>query len=51
MDDKNMVIKGIIIVAVIVYIVSPIDALPGPVDDLIVLLLGAAAQKVKFIPE
>ena len=37
--------KGILIVLVILYIVSPIDFAPGPVDDAIVLLLGLTAVK------
>lgn len=41
----NRVAKGMILVLVILYIVSPIDACPGPVDDIIVLLLGIAASK------
>ena len=41
----NSAMKGIIIMAVILYIVSPIDIAPGPIDDLIVLLLGIAASK------
>ena len=41
----NGVAKGMILVLVILYIVSPIDVCPGPVDDIIVLLLGIAATK------
>ncbi len=41
----NGAVKGIIILAVIIYIVSPVDIAPGPIDDLIVLLLGIAASK------
>lgn len=37
--------KGMLLVLVILYVVSPIDACPGPIDDLIVLALGLAAQK------
>ncbi len=37
--------KGMMLVLMILYIVSPIDACPGPIDDLIVLLIGMAAQK------
>ena len=37
--------KGMILVLMILYIVSPIDACPGPVDDLIVLIIGLAARK------
>ena len=32
-------------VLVIVYIVSPLDACPGPIDDILILLLGLASQK------
>ncbi len=39
------VIKGMLIVLIILYVISPIDACPGPVDDLLVVLFGAAAQK------
>lgn len=41
----NGVMKGMILVLMILYIVSPIDACPGPVDDIIVLLIGLAATK------
>lgn len=41
----NGVMKGMILVLMILYIVSPIDASPGPVDDIIVLLIGLAATK------
>lgn len=39
------VAKGMLIVVMVLYIVSPIDLCPGPVDDIIVLLVGLAAQK------
>lgn len=43
MDDVK---KGMLIILVLLYIISPIDACPGsPVDDIIVLLLGIAANK------
>lgn len=41
----GVVAKGMLIMLVILYIVSPIDLCPGPVDDFIVLLVGLAAQK------
>lgn len=37
--------KVMILVLMILYIVSPIDACPGPIDDLIVLFIGLAARK------
>lgn len=41
----NDAVKGMLIVLVIVYIISPIDITPGPIDDVIVLLLGLASSK------
>ena len=41
----NDLMKGLVIVAILMYIVSPIDAAPGPIDDIIVLLLGLASRK------
>ncbi len=41
----NNTLKGIILIVMIFYILSPIDACPGPIDDFIVLLLGIAARK------
>lgn len=37
--------KVMIYLFIIAYLVSPVDACPGPVDDLIVLLLGAASAQ------
>lgn len=42
---KSGHLKSVILILVIVYMISPIDVCPGPVDDLIVLLMGLAAQK------
>ena len=39
------VAKGMILVLMILYIVSPVDACPGPIDDIIILLIGLAASK------
>ena len=45
----SAVIKGlakiIVLIAVAAYIISPVDLVPGPVDDIIVLLLTIAANK------
>ena len=38
------VAKGMLLVLVILYALSPIDACPGPIDDIIVIALGLAAQ-------
>lgn len=47
----NDVTKGMILVLMILYIVSPIDACPGPIDDFIVLLIGIAARKGLSVAE
>ena len=47
----NGVVKGMILVLMILYIVSPVDACPGPIDDIIVLLIGLAASKGKSLIE
>ena len=43
---KNKIIKSLIFVGVALYVISPIDLVPGVfIDDAIVLLLGFAANK------
>ena len=41
----NNTMKGMLLVLVILYVFSPLDLCPGPVDDLIVILLGVASRK------
>ena len=43
--------KVMFLVLMILYIVSPIDACPGPIDDLIVLIIWLAAHKRKNVIE
>jgi len=38
-------LKALVLIVVILYCVSPIDACPGPVDDIVVAILGIAARK------
>ena len=47
----NGAMKGMILVLMILYILSPVDVCPGPIDDLLVLLIGLAAQKQKLFVE
>lgn len=37
--------KFVVLLFVILYCVSPVDALIGPVDDIIVILMGAAMNR------
>ena len=39
------VVKGMLLLLIILYVVSPIDAMPGPIDDIIVIFAGLAARK------
>ncbi len=41
----NGVVKGMLVILVILYVVSPVDLSPGPIDDIIVILLGIAGAK------
>ncbi len=34
----NGVMKGMLLVLLLIYILSPVDLCPGPVDDIILLL-------------
>ncbi len=42
--DTNF-LKALVLIIVILYVVSPLDACPGPIDDVIVAVLGIAARK------
>lgn len=41
----NNLVKALILVGVALYVVSPIDVFPGPIDDAIVILLGMMSRK------
>lgn len=41
----NGYMKVLLLVLMIVYAVSPTDLMPGPIDDLLVLMLGLVASK------
>ena len=41
---ENSLLRIIILLVVIVYVVSPIDGFPGPIDDLLVVFLGEAMR-------
>lgn len=38
-------IKILILLAIVMYIISPVDIIPGPMDDVLLLTLGIAAQQ------
>ncbi len=47
----NQTLKGLLIGLVLLYIVSPFDAMPGPMDDLLVTLLGYVGTKMITSPK
>lgn len=42
---NSTIVKIILLAAVALYVVSPVDAVAGPIDDLIVAALGILATK------
>ena len=42
---ENNALKTVLLVLLIIYILSPVDALPGPVDDLILLFVYMASNE------
>ena len=43
MNDDTM--RVLVLIFVILYVLSPIDGCPGPIDDLIVIIMGAAVRR------
>ena len=37
--------KIIVILIAVIYIISPVDGMPGPIDDIIVALVGIIMSK------
>ena len=49
----NGIFKGLLLALLIVYVISPIDLCPGPIDDLITIAMGIggtflSAQKTEY---
>ncbi len=40
------VLKGMLLVLLIIYVVSPVDLCPGPVDDIILMLCAAGGGAI-----
>ena len=43
--SKNDIAKTALLILVILYVASPVDLAPGPIDDILVVLFGMAARK------
>ena len=42
----NGVVKGMLLVLLLIYILSPVDLCPGPIDDIILLLCAVGGGKI-----
>lgn len=42
----NTFLKAILVILIVVYIVSPIDLVPGPVDDALLILFALGGNKL-----
>ena len=42
---NNQFMKDVLVGIMLLYIISPVDAFPGPIDDIIIAIAGLAAQK------
>ncbi len=47
----NKAFKVFLMVAMIIYIISPLDFVPGPIDDALVLLVGLASNRSQRITQ
>ena len=43
--NGTIILKLVLFLLVVAYVVSPVDLLPGPIDDALVILFGLASQK------
>lgn len=42
----NGVMKGMLLVLLLIYVISPVDLCPGPVDDIILLLCAVGGRAI-----
>ena len=45
MGNNNGMIKGMLIALLVIYVISPLDIAPGPIDDVLLILMGIAGNK------
>ena len=44
-NSNNNALSILLLVALILYVVSPVDAVPGPIDDVILLVMYGIANR------
>lgn len=45
MNKYQYLFKGLVVVAIAAYIISPVDAVPGPIDDILLALIKVAVDR------
>ena len=45
----NNFIKGVIVTLLVVYVISPLDLAPGPIDDVLAIFLFLVANRNKLM--
>ena len=43
---NNKVLKGMLIALLAVYVISPVDLAPGPIDDMLLILFSAIMNQI-----
>lgn len=46
----NSGLKILLLIALLLYVISPVDCVPGPVDDMILILVYAVMNRRKAGP-
>ncbi|MDO5138491.1 MAG: hypothetical protein Q4D71_08555 [Oscillospiraceae bacterium] len=46
----NSGLKILLLIALLMYVISPVDCVPGPVDDMILILVYAVMNRRKAGP-
>jgi len=42
----NSIVKGMLLVLLIVYVLSPVDLCPGPIDDILLILFAYGGNRL-----
>ena len=43
----NAIVKGMLLMLLILYVISPVDLCPGPVDDIILILCSVCGKALR----
>ena len=43
---NNKVLKGMLLALLAIYVISPVDLAPGPIDDMLLILFSAVMNQI-----